>query len=71
MKNLFTFDDFAVAFIAALGYGFVYDIAIMLGWPMPACIVACFAVGMGMEFVMNKIVFSETVRKKTSNRVLI
>ena len=45
MKKLFTIDDFAVAFISALGYGFGETVARLLGWPGPACIVACFAVG--------------------------
>ena len=43
----------------------------MLGWPMPACIVACFAVGMGMEFVMNKNVFSKVVQTRPLIRIFI
>lgn len=45
MKKLFTIDDFMVAFIAALGYGFGENIAKLPGWPLPACIAACFALG--------------------------
>ena len=71
MKQLFTFDDFAVAFIAALGYGFGYDIALMFNWPMPACIIACFAVGMACEFLMNKIVFSKVVQTHPLIRIFI
>ncbi len=43
MKKLFTIDDFMVAFISALGYGFGYTIPMYLGWPQPACIAVCFA----------------------------
>ena len=59
-----TIDDFAVAFVSALGYGFGYEIASLWGWPIPACLAACFAGGIALDWLMNKIVFSETVRKK-------
>ena len=36
MKKLFTIDDFMVAFISALGYGFGYTIPMHLGWPQLA-----------------------------------
>ncbi len=71
MKKLFTIDDFAVAFISALGYGFGETVARLLGWPGPACIVACFAVGIAVEELISKIIFSKPVQRKTINRVLI
>lgn len=69
MKKLFTIDDFMVAFISALGYGFGYTIPVHLGWPQLACIAACFALGIALEVLISKIVFSKTVQQKTANRV--
>ena len=69
MKKLFTIDDFMVAFISALGYGFGYTIPMHLGWPQLACMVACFALGIALEELISKIVFSKTVQQKTVNRV--
>ena len=69
MKKLFTIDDFMVAFISALGYGFGYTIPMHLGWPQFACIVTCFALGIALEEITGKIVFSKAVQKKTANRV--
>ena len=70
MKKLFTIDDFMIALIAALGYGYGYAIAELFGWPTPLCLVACFALGIALETIMDKIIFSETVQKKTKNRVI-
>ena len=69
MKKLFTIDDFMVAFISALGYGFGYTIPVHLGWPQLACIAACFALGIALEVLISKIVFCKTVQQKTANRV--
>ena len=62
-------DDFMVAFISALGYGFGYTIPMHLGWSQPACMVVCFALGIALEELISKIVFSKTVQQKTVNRV--
>ena len=69
MKKIFTIDDFMVAFISAMGYGFGYTIPMHLGWPQLACMVACFALGIALEELISKIVFSKTVQQKTVNRV--
>ncbi len=69
MKKLFTIDDFMVAFISALGYGFGYTIPMHLGWPQLACMVSCFALGIALEELISKLVFSKTVQQKTVNRV--
>ena len=37
MKKLFTIDDFSVAVISALGYGFGEVIAKLSGWSMLVC----------------------------------
>ena len=70
MKKLFTIDDFAIAFVSALGYGFGESVAIALGWPGWACLVSCFAVGIASEAIVSKIAFSKTVQKKPMNRLL-
>ena len=69
MKTLFTIDDFMVAFISALGYGLGYTIPMHLGWSPLACIVTCSAIGIVLEEIISKIVFSKAVQKKTANRV--
>ena len=69
MKKLFTIDDFMVAFISALGYGFGYTIPMHLGWSQPVCMVVCFALGIALEELISKIVFCKTVQQKTVNRV--
>ena len=70
MKKLFTIDDFMIALIAALGYGYGYALAEHFGWPAPLCLLACFALGIALETIMDKIILSETVQKKTKNRVI-
>jgi para-nitrobenzyl esterase len=70
MKKLFTIDDIAVAFIAALGYGFGETIAKLVGWPEPLCMVASFALGIVLEEIISKICFSKAVQKKPINRVI-
>ncbi len=57
MKKLFTIDDFMVAFISALGYGFGYTIPMHLGWSQLACMVSCFALGIALEELISKLVF--------------
>ncbi len=70
MKKLFTIDDFMIALISALGYGFGYMLASRWGWPEPMCLVACFALGIPLEELTANIIFTETIQKKTTNRVL-
>ena len=70
MKKLFTIDDFMVAFISALGYGFGYTIPMHFGWSQIACIVACLAFGIVIEEIMSKIVFSKIIQQKTANRII-
>ena len=70
MKKLFTVDDFAVAFVAALGYGFGETISRLLGWPPFACGLASLVLGMVLEIIISKIAFSETVQKSPRNRIL-
>lgn len=69
MKKLFTIDDFMVAFISALGYGFGETIAQLSGWSEIMCVVACFAVGIAAEEIISRIVFSKSVQKSKRNRV--
>ena len=70
MKKLFTIDDFMVAFISALGYGFGETIARLSGWSEVMCIVACFAVGIVSEEIIGSIVFSKAVQKEKRNRII-
>ena len=70
MKKLFTIDDFMVAFIAALGYGFGETIAQLSGWPEVMCMVASFALGIAAEEIISRIVFSKSVQKSKKNRIM-
>lgn len=70
MKKLFTVDDFAVAFVAALGYGFGETISRLLGWPPLACGLASLVLGMVLEIIISRIAFSEKVQKSPRNRIL-
>lgn len=67
MKKLFTVDDFMIAFISALGYGFGESVSELLGWHWLACLAASLALGFAVEEIISKIAFSETVQKKTIN----
>ena len=70
MKKLFTIDDFMVAFISAIGYGFGENIARLSGWTEFMCIVASFALGILLEEITYNIVFSKAVQKYKSTRIL-
>lgn len=70
MKKLFTADDFMVAFISALGYGFGETIARISGWSELMCIAASFAVGIVLEEIIGGIVFSKAVQKNKNRRML-
>ena len=70
MKKLFTADDFMVAFISALGYGFGETIARISGWSELMCIAASFAVGIVLEEIIGGIVFSKAVQKNMNRRML-
>ena len=71
MKKLFTIDDFMIAFVSALGYGFGERIPRLFGCPDLVCVGISFAVGIAVEAIMNKIVFSEAVQTKPLYRILI
>ena len=60
-----------IAFIAALGYGLSFEIPKNFGWPMWLCGVICLVIGVALELLVEKIVFSKTVQKSTLNRVMI
>ncbi len=71
MKKLFTIDDFMIAFISALGYGYSETIAKLSGWPMHMCLVASLIIGLVIEEIISNISFSEAVQKKPKNRVIL
>lgn len=71
MKKLFTVDDVMIAFVSALGYGLGERIPNFFGCPELVCWVVSFAVGVLLEQIMNKVVFSEPVQTKPKIRILI
>ena len=62
MKKLITIYDFAVALIAALGYGFSFEIPKLMGYPIWLSSIICIVVGMLVEAMVEKIVFSRAVQ---------
>ena len=70
MKKLFTIDDFAVALVSAMGYGYGEAISNLFGWPPLACVLASFALGIALEEIIDRIAFSKTVQKKPENRLI-
>ena len=68
MKKLYTIDDFMIPFVSAIGYGYGETIAMLSGWSPIACLVACFALGIFLEELITKIIFSAPIQKKTKNR---
>lgn len=70
MKKLFTVDDFMVAAVAALGYGFGETIARLSGWSELMCVAACFALGIVSEEIISRIVFSKAIQKSRTNRII-
>ncbi len=70
MKKLFTVDDFMVAFISALGYGFGETIARLSGWSMFMCTVASTVLGIVLEEFISNIVFSKAIQKSNERRIV-
>ena len=70
MKKLLTVDDFVVAFVSALGYGFGETISKLCGWPQLACMAASLVLGMVLESIIGKIAFSKAVQKSRTNRII-
>ena len=68
MKKLFTIDDLIIALVSAIGYGFTFEIPKILGYPEWLCAVICLVVGMTLEALLYKIVFSKTVQNKPAHR---
>lgn len=71
MKKLFTVDDFMIAFVSALGYGLGERIPRFFGCSDLVCLVVCLAVGIVLEQIMNKVIFSEAVQTRPPVKVLI
>ncbi len=71
MKKLFTIDDFIIALPAAVGYGFGWEIPRALGYSEWACLAICLVVGMIIETLEYKIVFSKIVQRKPAIRFTV
>ncbi|MBQ3442786.1 MAG: carboxylesterase family protein [Selenomonadaceae bacterium] len=69
MRKLFTIDDLFIALVAAVGYGFSFEIPKILDYPEWLCIVVCLVVGTTLEGLAYKIVFSKTIQEKTAYRL--
>ena len=70
MKKLFTVEDFAIGLVAALGYGFTFEGPKLLGCPMWLCVAICLVVGIALEMMVYKLVFSKAVQKTTARRAM-
>ncbi len=68
MKKLFTLDDFMIAFVSALGYGYGEVMLNLFGWPEWLVVVVSLVVGIAMEELISAMVFSKTVQKDPRNK---
>lgn len=68
MRKLFTIDDLFIALVAAVSYGFSFEIPKVLGYPEWLCIVICLVAGTTLEGLVYKIVFSKSVQEKPAYR---
>ncbi len=68
MRKLFTIDDFVIALVSAVGYGFSFEVPKIFGCPEWMSIVSCLVVGTTLEGLAYKIVFSESVQTKPPRR---
>ena len=71
MKRLFTFDDFMVALIGALGYGLGAEIPKLLEWHPWLCVGLSMVAGTVLDMIVRKIVFCEAVQRKKTYRVMV
>jgi len=69
-KKLFTVDHVMVAFVAALGYGFGATLAKLSGWSPLACGAASLVLGIALEALISKVIFSPAIQKSQKKRVL-
>lgn len=71
MKKLFTIEDFVIALVTALGYGFCFEIPKIMGYEMWLCVVICLVGGMLLETSGRRIVFSRAVQKRPALKYLV
>ena len=71
MRKLFTIDDFMIALMSSLGYGFGFTIPKLFGLPDVVCLLICLAFGFTVEELISKIVFKEAVQRRPMYLVLI
>ena len=71
MKKWITIDAFIVAFLSAMGYGFGFSIPAMLNVPVWICFVICFAAGLLMESLGEKIIYSKFTQEKMIRKILV
>lgn len=71
MRKLFTIDDLVIALVSAVGYGFSFEVPKIFGCPEWMSIVSCLVVGMTLEGLIYKIVFSEHVQTKPPRRFAV
>lgn len=70
MKKIITIDELAICFCSAAGYGLGFLIPDHFGCPMILSIIICFALGLLIDEIAKKIVFSQVVQSRHSRRVL-
>lgn len=71
MKKKFTIDAFVVAFLAAIGYGFGFSIPFTFDLPIPICLIICIVVGVPIEIIGEKIIFSKFTQEKKYRKYLV
>ena len=71
LKKLFTIDDFAIAFVSAMACGYSETISKLLGVPGLVSMGISLVLGMVLEEILGKIIFSRDVQENSRKRFLI
>lgn len=71
MKKLLTMEDFVIALVTALGYGFCFEIPKIMEYELWLCVVICLIGGMALEALGRRIIYSKAVQKKPALKLLV
>lgn len=71
MKKIFTIDELMVCFISGLGYGLSFEIPKIFGYEDWQSAIICLVVGVTLDTIAKKIVFSRTVQESALKRKLV
>lgn len=71
MKKVFTIDTIIASFAGAIGYGAGYVIPSQMGCNIVITMIICFAAGMILDSVADKIIYNEFVQKSIGRKCMV